>query len=84
VYGVSAGGANHVKRTNIVLDQSLIRRAKSLTGLKTIREVVDYARRELIRRREQRRILELEGNVDRAGDLAALRRGRDPGRTRSR
>ncbi len=65
-----------MKRTNIVLDVALIEKARKLTGLKTIREIVEHALRELVRRKRQRDILELQGKVDWVGDLSSLRRGR--------
>jgi len=63
-------------RTNIVLDDALVSRALKLTGLRSIREVVDYALRELIRHKQQRTILELKGKVSWEGDLRRLRRRR--------
>jgi Arc/MetJ family transcription regulator len=48
-------------RTNIVLDERLVRDALKLTGAKTMREVVDMALRQLVRTRRQRRLLELRG-----------------------
>ena len=65
-----------MKRTNIVLDDELVEKAKGATGLKTTRAVVDHALRELVRHRRQRTILKLRGAVDWQGDLAAIRRGR--------
>ena len=63
-------------RTNIVLDDALVSRALKLTGLRSIREVVDYALRELIRHKRQQTILELIGKVSWKGDLRSLRRKR--------
>ena len=40
-------------RTNIVLDDQLTHEAFSLTGLKTKKELVDFALRELIRIKKQ-------------------------------
>ena len=62
-----------MKRTNIVLDEGLIRSGKELTGLKTSKAVVDYALKELVRRSKQRRILGLFGTVEWEGDLAKMR-----------
>jgi len=66
-----------MKRTNIVLDEGLIDRARKLTGIRTQREIVDHALRELVRRRELKRLLELEGAVEWEGDLAEMRAGRE-------
>ena len=65
-----------MNRTNIVLDEDLVTKAKNLTGMKTTREVVDHALRELVRHKNQRKLLELKGKVDWEGDLSAMRRGR--------
>ncbi len=65
-----------MKRTNIVLDESLVNAALRATGLKTRRELVDYALRELIRRESQKKILELKGKVSWQGDIKAMRKGR--------
>ena len=63
-------------RTNVVLDESLVGKAKSLTGLKTIREVVDCALKELVRHRRQKDVLKLKGEVRWEGDLSRMRKGR--------
>jgi Arc/MetJ family transcription regulator len=65
-----------MKRTNVVLDERVVKDCKRLTGIQTTRGVVDHALRELRRIRRQRRILGLEGKVNWRGDLARLRRGR--------
>jgi Arc/MetJ family transcription regulator len=63
-------------RTNIVLDDELVDKAKSMTGIKTIRELVHHALRELVRHKRQRDLLELQGRIDWEGDLDTMRRGR--------
>lgn len=65
-----------MSRTNVVLDDELLEKAKDLTGMKTTREVVDHALRELVRHKRQRKLLELKGKIDWEGDLQAMRRGR--------
>ena len=65
-----------MKRTSIVIDEKLVERGLKAIGLKTCRELVDHALRELLRRKDQRKILELRGQVQWDGDLAAMRRGR--------
>jgi Arc/MetJ family transcription regulator len=65
-----------MKRTNVVLDENIVGRAKKLTGIKVTRQLLDYALRELLRHRRQRDILKLRGKVDWEGDLAEMRRGR--------
>jgi Arc/MetJ family transcription regulator len=63
-------------RTNIEIDDELMREAKRLTGLKTKREAVDLALRELVARHRRLGILELRGRVHWEGDLEISRRGR--------
>jgi Arc/MetJ family transcription regulator len=63
-------------RTNLVLDERLVAKGMRMTGLKTRRALVDFALRELIRRRQQRAILKLRGQVKWEGNLDQLRQGR--------
>lgn len=63
-------------RTNIILDVDLVAQAKSLTGIKTTRALVDEALRVLIQLRQQGQVRELRGQLCWEGDLAALREGR--------
>lgn len=48
-------------RTNIVLDDKLIRDAMKVTGAKTKREVVDIALRRLVQTKRQKSLLGLAG-----------------------
>jgi Arc/MetJ family transcription regulator len=50
-------------RTNIVLDDGLVREAKKLTGIKTKRALVDEALRTLVRSRKRLSLLDLEGKI---------------------
>ena len=68
--------ANRTIRTNVVLDQGLVEAGLAATGLRTRRELIDRALRELVRHRDQRRLLELKGRVDWEGDLDEMRAGR--------
>ena len=63
-------------RTNIEIDDELIQKALSLSGLKTKRAAVEAALRMLIRVKEQEEILNLAGKVHWQGDLEESRRGR--------
>jgi Arc/MetJ family transcription regulator len=65
-----------MKRTNIVLDEQLVRQGLKTTGIKTRRALVDYALRELVRREKQVDLLGLKGKVRWTGDLEAMRRTR--------
>jgi Arc/MetJ family transcription regulator len=60
-------------RTNIVLDTHLVDAGLKLTGLKTRRELVDLALRELVRHQQQKQLLKLKGKIDWEGDLEAMR-----------
>ena len=64
------------KRTNIVLDEDLVQAGLKATGLRTRKELVDFALRDLLRRESQKRILELKGSVQWEGDLSKMRKGR--------
>ena len=63
-------------RTNVVLDYDLVAEARELTGITTIRQMIDHALRELVRHKRQREILALRGRVDWEGDLDEMRSGR--------
>jgi Arc/MetJ family transcription regulator len=65
-----------MKRTNIVIDEKLIKAGLKTTGIKTRRALVDYALRDLLRHESQKRILELKGKVHWEGDLSSMRKGR--------
>ena len=65
-----------MKRTNIVIDEVLMKKALKATGIKTQKGVVDFALKELIRRESQKKILELMGNVEWEGDIKEMRKGR--------
>ena len=63
-------------RTNIMLDENLIERAKKLTGIKTKREVVQEALRTLILLREQAEVSQFRGKLKWEGDLDEMRQAR--------
>lgn len=63
-------------RTNIEIDDEIMREAQRLTGVRTKREAVDLALRELVARHQRLGILELRGRVHWEGDLETSRRGR--------
>jgi Arc/MetJ family transcription regulator len=60
-------------RTNIVIDDKLMRDTLRATGLKTKRDAVDQALRTLLRLRRQAEIRRFRGKLDWQGDLNALR-----------
>jgi Arc/MetJ family transcription regulator len=65
-----------MKRTNVELNEQLLSRGKKLTGIKTTKGLLEHALKELIRRKNQKRILELKGKVKWEGDLSQIRKMR--------
>ena len=61
-------------RTNIVLDDGLIKRAMQVSGAKTKREAVDRALREMVARDSYRALRKLKGKMPWDGDIDARRR----------
>jgi Arc/MetJ family transcription regulator len=66
----------HIMRTNIVIDDKLMKDTLRATGLKTKREAVELALRTLLRLRQQEEIRRFRGKLDWQGDLDALRTDR--------
>jgi Arc/MetJ family transcription regulator len=62
-------------RTNIDIDDELLAEAKKIAGTTTKRATVEYALRELLRRKDRQRVRELMGAVAWEGDLDELRGG---------
>ncbi len=67
-------------RTNIVIDEKLIREAMKVTGLKTKRAVVEAGLQALIEIRGQVDIRRWRGQVQWEGDLDEMRRSRVSGK----
>jgi Arc/MetJ family transcription regulator len=63
-------------RTNIVIDDKLMREALRATGLKTKRETVELGLQTLLRLHKQAEIRRFRGKLDWHGDLDAMRRDR--------
>jgi Arc/MetJ family transcription regulator len=63
-------------RTNIEIDDELLAEAQRVAGTRTKRATVEYALRELVRRKDRRAVLKLRGSVAWEGDLGESRRGR--------
>ena len=61
-------------RTNIVIDDKLMRDTLRATGLKTKREAVEEGLRSLLRLKRQAEIRKLRGKLKWQGDLDAMRR----------
>lgn len=60
-------------RTNIEIDEKLIRDTLKATGLKTKREVVDYSLRLALRLKRQEQMRKLRGKFKWEGDLEKMR-----------
>jgi Arc/MetJ family transcription regulator len=63
-------------RTNIVIDDVLMRETLRTTGLKTKREAVELGLRTLLRLAKQSQIRKLRGKLDWQGDLSEMRTDR--------
>jgi Arc/MetJ family transcription regulator len=65
-------------RTNIVLDDELVKQARQLTGIKTKKELIHEALRVMIQLRQQSQVRSLRGKLHWEGDLDEQRRSRFP------
>lgn len=63
-------------RTNIEIDDELLAEAQDIARTPTKKATVDFALRELVRRRQRQRVLGLRGKVTWEGDLALSRQSR--------
>jgi Arc/MetJ family transcription regulator len=60
-------------RTNIVIDDKLMKETLRLTGLRTKREAVELGLRTIVRLRKQEEIRKFRGKLKWQGDLDAMR-----------
>lgn len=51
-------------KTNIDLDEELVKQGFALTGLRTKKELVNFALAELVKRNTQKDLLELAGEIE--------------------
>ncbi len=63
-------------RTNTVIDEELVQKGIYYTGLRTKKELVNCALRELVQRKERKEILRLKGKLHWEGDLEEIRKSR--------
>jgi len=63
-------------RTNIDLDDRLVKEGLRVFGCKSKRELVNLALNELLKKAKRKEILKLRGQVKWEGDLEELRRSR--------
>ncbi|MBI5682264.1 MAG: type II toxin-antitoxin system VapB family antitoxin [Deltaproteobacteria bacterium] len=62
-----------MSRTNIELDDKIVKEAIKLTRIKTKKEIVNYAIEELVKKLRRKKMLELEGKVIWEGSLDEMR-----------
>jgi Arc/MetJ family transcription regulator len=62
-----------MKRTNLVLDEDLLKEAQRLSGERTFSRTVERALEDFVRRVRARRILELAGSGLWEGNLSEMR-----------
>jgi Arc/MetJ family transcription regulator len=60
-------------RTNIVIDDILMNKAKKVSGYKTKKETIEEALRLLVAQREQSEIKTVRGKLNWEGDLEEMR-----------
>ncbi len=65
-----------MSRTNIDLDDKLVKAGLKITHLRTKKELVNYALEELIKKERRKRIMELKGQIQWEGDLRQMRADR--------
>ncbi|MDP3297835.1 MAG: type II toxin-antitoxin system VapB family antitoxin [Thermodesulfovibrionia bacterium] len=65
-----------MSRTNIELNDKILKEALKLTHIKTKKDVVNYALGELVRKIRRKKMLELEGKVKWEGNLNEMRTSR--------
>lgn len=66
-------------RTNIDIDDDLIKEAMRLTGIKTKKAVVEAALAQMLSLKKQERLKDLRGKLKWEGNLDEMREGRDFG-----
>ena len=65
-----------MSRTNIELDDRLVKEGLKLTHLKTKKDLVHHALEELVSRRKRKGLLKFEGKVKWLGNLDEMRESR--------
>jgi len=63
-------------RTNIEIDEKLIAEGLKLTHLKTKKDLVNYALKELVNKKKRKKLIELKGRVEWTGNLSEMRKTR--------
>lgn len=65
-----------MSRTNVVLDDKLVVKCQKATGIQTKKALIDFALQEILRHEDQKKILELRGEIQWEGDLKKMRNGK--------
>lgn len=66
----------HIMRTNIVINDSLMKATLKATGIKTKREVVELGLLTVLRLQQQQQVRRYRGKLNWQGDLDAMRTDR--------
>ena len=74
VYDFPIRYTSNTMRTNIVIDDELMRQVLELTGLKTKREAVEQGLKALARLKRQEKIRKYRGKLQWEGNLGQMRR----------
>ena len=59
-----------IMKTNIDLNEQLVKQGFALTGLRTKKELVNFALAELVKRNTQKDLLELAGEIEFVDDFS--------------
>ncbi|AFZ48701.1 Protein of unknown function DUF2191 [Cyanobacterium stanieri PCC 7202] len=57
-------------KTNIDLDENLLKQGFAITGLKTKKELINFALSELVKRQPTKNLLELAGEIEFVDDFS--------------
>jgi len=60
-------------RTNVVIDDNLMNKARKISGFKTKKETIEEGLRLLVEQREQSEIRKFRGKLNWEGDLEQMR-----------
>jgi len=71
-----------MKRTNLVIDEKILKEATVLSGAKTYSQAVERALEDFVRRAKAKKILDLTGSGLWEGDLSEMRQDDSNKRTR--
>ncbi len=70
-----------MKRTNLVLDEELLKEATRELGLKTYSATVNAALKEIVRQKQVDKLSDFVGKLEWIGDLSEMRKDRFPKHT---